>query len=318
MIVYFDNNIWSALTRLKNKSPEPFADVLHKIQQCKELLICFSTANVHETLERTSEMNRNTEMQLVNEITQKRFLDSGGSMKKRSIEDVIPEVKAKNEILRRLRLAFDMPKVVNRDNFDLSKEIQNNYPSDTAVDDVMENAFDKIQKKPRQDPKQDLDFIRENLQRIIGDMFRERVGQPNDEESYNSAMELIQNFLKTAFDGGLEISKRALEARDGNEFLKILLSANDSEAWRSPMVSGLLNAFQYWPDDKKVLERKGKTIDDIDNEHVMYASYCDYFVTQDRHLAKRYEAVLKKLKLHSKVVTFQEFITLLDSQSSVD
>ena len=65
----------------------------------------------------------------------------------------------------------------------------------------------------------------------------------------------------------------------------------------------ILDAYSYYRDDK---ERTVKSsIYDI--EHLIYASCCDYFVTQDKKLRKRAEQIYKKMKLNVKVIDYNEF-----------
>ena len=65
----------------------------------------------------------------------------------------------------------------------------------------------------------------------------------------------------------------------------------------------ILDAYSYYGDDKEKTVRS--SIYDI--EHLIYASCCDYFVTQDKRLRKRAEQIYKKMKLNVKVIDYKEF-----------
>ena len=65
----------------------------------------------------------------------------------------------------------------------------------------------------------------------------------------------------------------------------------------------ILDAYSYYRDDKEKTVRS--SIYDI--EHLIYASCCDYFVTQDKRLRKRAEQIYKRMKINVKVIDYDEF-----------
>ncbi len=61
-------------------------------------------------------------------------------------------------------------------------------------------------------------------------------------------------------------------------------------------------------------DKKNTAVSGIyDTSHIIYATYCDFFVTNDTRLAKRVKAIYYYLGIGTKVVTFEEFSKLKDA-----
>ena len=64
-------------------------------------------------------------------------------------------------------------------------------------------------------------------------------------------------------------------------------------------------------------KRKNAISGVYDTSHIIYATYCNYFVTNDSRLAKRAKAIYYYLGINTNVVSFDEFISLYEAISGV-
>lgn len=310
--VYFDNSIWSLLTRLFINSPGTYREYQIKIENRQDIFICYSAVNVRETIRRDIEEHLHAEVCIINELSQGRFLEKDGSIVESSFEEVVPRVEAQNEMISRLETVFDTSENDQVNDFGLDKIEQNNYPPETAIDMVFKNAFEAINGLPKKDSSIALDRIKEDLLAKINEMLIESFSSSESADVVNSIMVFFRAALDAVFTEGLDATSKVLNSKNSGDFLENLISVNDDDSWKNMVLAGLLQVFQFHPDSKKVLEKKGKQIDNDDYEHVGYATYCDLFVTKDTRLAKRYQAILEKRKLKNNVISFQEFISMLD------
>ena len=86
---------------------------------------------------------------------------------------------------------------------------------------------------------------------------------------------------------------------------------NSDLAWQTGIIQEILGAFQYNPDDPKVLQKKGANVDIDDSAHAGYAPFCTYFVSDDMHFRKRTEAASRYLKSDTIFFTYKQFIDFI-------
>lgn len=117
-------------------------------------------------------------------------------------------------------------------------------------------------------------------QQNIGDKFKEAV---NNDLSFNNLVDVFTNFMKMLLLKQLPISKELFTEKYLKE-IKMHLSLL------------LLNGFGYW-------QEKNDKYSSFENDiyHTIYASYCDYFLTNDKKLFHKVRAVYYNAKIKTKV-----------------
>ena len=71
--------------------------------------------------------------------------------------------------------------------------------------------------------------------------------------------------------------------------------------------------YQLFDDFGYFVDKKERTIKSsaYDIEHVIYATKCDYFVTDDKNCFKRAEQIYKKIKCKTKILRYDELCDLI-------
>ena len=76
-------------------------------------------------------------------------------------------------------------------------------------------------------------------------------------------------------------------------------------------LQGVLNCCGYNRDNKPRKVKSGV----YDTEHAIYATYCDYFVTEDKKLAKRLDAIYYFLGLETRCLSFEQWCNKIKEET---
>lgn len=74
------------------------------------------------------------------------------------------------------------------------------------------------------------------------------------------------------------------------------------------IAANILEEIRYYPEK---VDKYSSRLHDV--SHIIYASYCDIFVSEDQRLRKKTQAIYSLLKVPTKVVSLSEFKEILDN-----
>ena len=329
--VYFDNNVWSRLTELcLNEGRGRVVDYAERIKKLK-LLIVYSHENVKESMKRPIPDQVFTELWVMSCVTDNCFVDGKGELSRRNpfevrqqIANEIPVVQMMisefQEALQELQISVGQDSAsvefMNR-HFD-SKKLNNLPPEEatTAIFKIFHNIIlnETAASSPAVPDKAALSRFFDRIVILMGNMIRKNIPVGIHENLLDGYLLAIRERLSDAIKTvGM---KNNLEfAAQATNFTELFTSFGIPGNMTPATVSGILQAFQYWPDQPKLLKKKKTVVDVEDLVHASVGLSCTYFVTNDKHLRIRLLAAAHETGNSVIVMDNNAFDAMIESAS---
>jgi len=315
--IYFDQNVWSNLTDLRKHNIAEYTNCAKRITYLKNLEVVYSQVNVKETLRRNYPADIELELSIISEITSNRLMQENGQIAITTPNFLFSKIALNNYLFSLLSESVEKYVPKNDSTVDPAiKREQNNISVNIAANEVLHKFISRICNKKNDIDFSNFDMICSSLDQKIRELCEERVKTPKDDEMAKKYASLICSILSFSKEIGKIKVKEAMGKDDPNDFISTILSVNPDPAWRTSVIQGMLGAFQYNPDDPKVLRKKGVKVDMDDSDHAEYASHCKYFVSDDKHFRNRTEAAFRYQKSDTIFYDYKQFMDFTEKESS--
>jgi hypothetical protein len=289
------------------------------VNENRETIILYSKENVIESLKRNIIEKIQMDFRCFRELAHSAYIDFNGRVQFIDPSDIVKEIeldKAMAEALQPLfnNLASSAGNRKNASDINTAKKFDkvelNNIPHDQIIT-VLEDRLNKTVPKSEYGKNEDIHFDQDLMQSTFKAIFADRLKDYSEIENYDQKIDniakltsdLINNIMKASFSSVQE----ALKTENGFNPFTLLHSVIPSKSYETAMLTAVLGGLQYFPDDAKLLKRKGVPVDMNDINHVNYASFANVFVTNDSRLARRTLAAITKSGIELKIVGLLEF-----------
>jgi len=307
--IYFDQNVWSNLTDLRKHDTAEYEAYVKCITKLKNQAVVYSLVNVKETLRRDYQADRELELAIISEITSNRYMQENGQIVVTPPNLLFSKIALADYLFSQFSECTKKYVPQNNSAIDPSiKRAQNNIPINTAADEVLHKFISQIGKQKDAVDFSLLDMICSSLDQKAGELCKEHAKISGDYEEAKKCAAAISFVLTFSKEMAKVKTKEALRKNDASDFISTILSVNPDPAWQTGVIQEVLGAFQYNPDDPKMLQKKGVNVDMDDSAHAGYAPFCTYFVSDDMHFRKRTEAAARYLKSDTIFFTYKQFI----------
>jgi len=312
--VYFDHNIYSYVVRNELNGNYSVSDQIQKLINNNTIRVYYSDQHIFETSKREIISHIDKELEVIHRITcdwfiepdyqlirfdprlRYKFLHSTGIFELfKSVMGWVVEQSSKEED----------PKSPLPNNIPSQK--MNNLPIKDVlplIEKQMQDASSKINPSDFSRQFQLPDENKNEIINIFTNFLQLLVG-----ESANS--QEIKRKLQQGMDKKLlSVKKQILPLLQQNQFtinewLKAFNLTDDSTV---AALENLIGSFGYYPDKKRVRDKKGPLGEQYDSPHLGYAVHFQYFVTNDKRFAKRSKIVVNELNLSTKLMNLQKFL----------
>ena len=278
------------------------------------LLVAYSEANIIETLRRPKQSSREIELRIIREFTFGLFIDADMRLHKRDPESVATELLSRqdmagtldkyfNELMTSVYLSKPAP-VSAEPIAGGSKHL--NMLSPSEVLERVQASLDELHgfnglELSIEDYQKTVNFIMNTMLEKLPQIFP-ILNHPDIKHKLTSALETERLSLKEASPPKI----------DFRELKKTLKQLHVPSKHFPGLITAAVQAFGFWPGDKKGEKRRPGYIDRDDLEHANYGACCDIFVIGEKAFPHRMAVAKAELGLQTDILLFQEFSDLLE------
>jgi len=302
--------------------------LLDYINTKENIVIFYSDTNVIETLRRANTEHIQNDNNCYRDFAKCRLVNIHGKVE--IVDPKLVKVRIDNEkaIYNSLKPLFDtyieknlnandtMPKTSYK-LFD--KRELNNIDHKDIIPELERRIDEQIEAQPRKEISRGIVFDEKQLNSIILGNLKNATKTFEKMPGY---IEKVEDFTKNAgkyihsiMDESFKKISIASNGQIGKDPFTALDKAIDNKKYETGIFAALIGAFQYFPDDQQLLQKKGVSTDMDDIAHINCAVNCDYFVTNDKKLTKRALAAIEKTKVSMKIIGIEDFFNTIEEKS---
>lgn len=328
MTLYLDTNSWSKISELLISDKLKYRNLLNSVDRNVELQVLYSKINVKETLKRSIQDHIQNDFTTYRDFAKCRLLDIHGYVKIVDPERVKALLIEDELVANSLKPLFDHlveeQVGVKKDGSSgvknaFSSEILNNVPKDKIITELEKLINESIINQGGGNPHPTISFDNELLESIVKENIKRSTTGirpiPNQEEIESRYAKVFSNFIQRIIGLSSNLLNESSNGKIGVDMFSSLYNAIPEKRIMTALFTGLLGTLQYYPDSKKLLEKKGIVIDMDDISHVTCASHCNIFVTNDSKFVKRALAAMEKTKLNMKIIGIDDFYDLANGNN---